>query len=322
MIRRISIGISLSILSSMFGALGTIFQKKSTNTCKYQGIGIIFHPPWMLGTFLIVIGSCIQLLAFFYAPFVIVGTIMTTRIIWVTALSVVMLNEELTRHQLYAIGLLFNGCLMVVSAFYVTEYSTGKNHFGMIMSYRHMLYMSTLMVVTIAVTRYTKFISSNIRNAAGAGIFAALCQLERTLFATTMQPVNVIDAFTWWSSVCITVYLILLTSSFQCFYLSKSFRQSSTVFTMSVVDTTLILLNILNSGAFLSELTHYIWTNWSLTVTGSFIMCASIRVLSKTECCSHFDDGMISTHEYTTSSDVHTSLVGIPHFSGIPLTTN
>ena len=142
------VGCAISLLSSVIATLGYAVQKMGHEKALSAKEHYIKEPKWIIGFMLIVISVPIYSLSLVFASQTAMSMVPTLSIIFVMFWSWLLLNEKLTKYELYAIAFLAPGTIVIILSCNVTETHIGSNAFkDYIFSNQSVLFLSVIAVL-------------------------------------------------------------------------------------------------------------------------------------------------------------------------------
>lgn len=273
---QLSIGVVLGLFGVGLGSLGVVFQKKSAISYRCTDVPPFRQPWWLLGVLLLIIGGVVEFAALFFAPLVIVGTLVVTRPVWITLLAHIVLHENIGRIHVLSIILLLVGCNLIILSYYAASGSSSIS-IDIFENAVYWIYIGVFTVVAICITA-TTCINHHVKYALSAGAFAGICQLERKILSTQIENAMLSDTI-WWVKVAVTTIIIGLSAVIMLWLHAQALKTTSTIFTSSMMDAIIVMMNILTAGVLFEELASYETTHWVITVSGGVSIICGIRAM-------------------------------------------
>lgn len=273
---QLSIGVGLGICGASIGSLGVVFQKKSASVYRCRNVSLIKQPWWLWGVMLVICGGFIEFAALFFAPLVVVGTLVVTRLVWITIFAHIILHENVNRIHVLAIILLLVGCNLIILSYYVASGASSVS-IDIFEHTIHWIYLGAFVTVAIGIT-YITYINHHVKYALGAGLLAGVCQFERKILSSQFEN-PVISDTEWWIKAVLTCVIISLSAVCMLWFHAQALKNTSTIFTSSIMDAIVVLMNIVTAGILFEELASYDVINWVITVSGVAIIISGIRVM-------------------------------------------
>ena len=293
---KLSTGVVLGVFGAIVGSLGVVFQKKSASAYRCRNVALVKQPWWIWGVLLVICGGCIEFAAMFFAPLVVVGTLVVTRLVWITIFAHIILRENVNMIHVLAIILLLVGCNLIILSYYIASgsYSVSINIFKHTV---YWIYLGAFVIFAIGIT-YIDCINHHVKYALSAGLLAGVCQFERKILSSQIET-PVFSDMEWWVKVVLTCVIIGVSAVFMLWFHALALKNTSTIFTSSIMDAIIVLINILTAGVIFEELASYDMINWVITLSGIASIISGIRIMLTQEndppsCDSEIDNENIS----------------------------